>query len=161
MRTFHEIRTLAVAFVIAIAALPAIGQGGQGTGSPERPGVGQGQGPGRGQGREWTEEDVKQRTKRQTEALNLSKEQEKQILDFELEQYRKNQAEMQKNQGDREKMREIMTRQREARDVKYKEVLTEEQFTQYKKNQEERMQNRPSQERTQPQGTRPDRGRSR
>ncbi len=161
MKTLGKIRTWAVAFVIAIAVLPATGQSDQGTGRPERPGVGQGQGPGRGLGREWTEDDVKQRVERLSEALNLSEEQEKQILDFEIEQYKKNSVEMQKYRGDREMMRQIMTKQREARDMKYKEVFTDDQYTQFKKNQADRMQNRLQQERTQPQGTRTDRGRNR
>ncbi len=112
-------------------------------------------------GGQWTEDDVKQRVERLSEALNLSEEQEKKILDFEMEQYKKNSVEMQKNRGDREKMREIMNTRREQRDVKYREVLTDDQFAKYKKNQEERMRSRPSQDRPQPQGTRTDRGRGR
>jgi hypothetical protein len=116
-----------------------------------------------------TEEDVKERVKRQTQALELSEAQEKTITDFEVGQFKKNQVEMQKFQGDREKMREHMQGQRELRDKKYEEVLTPEQLEKYKKQQEERRQQ--MQERRQQnqggdgndggEGSRPDRGRGR
>lgn len=69
----------------------------------------------------------------------MNAEQEKKILDFELEMFKKNQVERQRIQGDREAMRAFMQEQRKQRDQKYKEVLTEEQFKQYQANQQERM----------------------
>lgn len=120
-------------------------------------------------GRQFTEDDVKERVKRQSQALEMNAEQEKKITDFEVEQYKKNQVEMQKFQGDREKMREHMQGQRELRDKKYEEVLTPVQFEKYKKQQEERrqeMQQRREQNQGAPAqenggGDRPDRGRGR
>jgi hypothetical protein len=158
MRILMNIRTAALLAFMTLIAIPVTGQ--------QRPAPGQGQGPGRGQGREWTEDDVKQRVKRQSQALDLSKEQETKMLDFEMELYKTNQVDMQKYRGDREKMREHMTKQREQRDKKYKEILDEEQYKKYKQNQEDRMQNRNPQNRNpqngnQPQGARPDRGRGR
>ena len=153
MKTIIRIKTVMLVVLLAIFAVPAIGQ--------QRPGMGQGQGPGRGQGRQWTEDDVKQRVNRLSQALDLTEDQEKKVLEFEMEQYKKNSVEMQKHRGDREKMREIMTNQRELRDKKYGEVLTEEQYKKYKQNQQDRMQNRRPQDRPQQQGTRPDRGRGR
>jgi periplasmic protein CpxP/Spy len=158
MRIPMNIRTAALFAFMALVAIPLAGQ--------QRParGEGQGPGPGMGQGREWTEDDVKQRVKRQSQALDLTKEQETKVLDFEMEMYKNNQVDMQKNRGDRELMREHMTKQREQRDKKYKEILNEEQYKKYKENQQDRMQNRnpqnrDQQNRAQPQGTRPDRGR--
>jgi Spy/CpxP family protein refolding chaperone len=155
MRNLLNIRTAALLAFMALVAIPATGQ--------QRPAPGQGQGPGRGQGqgREWTEDDVKQRVKRQAQALDLTKEQETKVLDFEMELYKTNQVDMQKYRGDREKMREHMTKQREQRDKKYKEILDEEQYNKYKQNQQDRMQNRNPQNRERPQGARPDRGRGR
>ena len=153
MKTVIRIKTVMLVVLLAVFAVPAIGQ--------QRPGMGQGQGPGRGQNWQWTEDNVKQRVNRLSQALDLTEEQEKKVLEFELEQYKKNSVEMQKHRGDREKMREIMTNQRELRDKKFGEVLTEEQYKTYKQNQQDRMQNRRPQERPQQQGTRSDRGRGR
>ncbi len=134
-------RTLAFLAVMALFAYPVFAQGGNRPGSGERPEAGQR--PGGGMGRQFSEDDVKQRVKRQTELLGLNEDQEKKIMDFELEMYRKNQVERQKHQGDWEAMRTYMQGQRELRDKKYEEVLNEEQFKLYKQNQEgrrERMQ---------------------
>ena len=156
MKTWLNIKSIALLAMMALITLPAIGQGGPPPGGPG----------GRG-GRQFTEEDVKNRVKRQSQTLGMNEEQEKKIMDFELEQYKKNQVEFQKNQGDWEKRREYMTQQREVRDQKYKEVLTEDQYKQYKQNQEERRQrmqeNRPPGQRPEGAGTgdRPDRGRGR
>ena len=167
MKTIIRIKTVMLIVLLAIFAIPAIGQQRPGMDQQrpgmdqQRPGMGQGQGPGRGQNWQWTEDDVKQRVNRLSQALDLNENQEKKVLDFEMEQYKKNQVDMQKHRGDREKMREIMTNQRELRDKKYGEVLTEEQYKKYKQNQQERMQNRRPEDRPQPQGTRTDRGRNR
>jgi Spy/CpxP family protein refolding chaperone len=131
MKKAVAFRTFVFLAIMAIFAYPTFAQGGN------RPGGGQR--PGGGMGRQFTEDDVKQRVQRQAELLGMNDDQEKKILDFELELYKKNQVERQKHQGDREGMRAYMLEQRELRDQKYKEVLTEEQFKQYQKNQEERM----------------------
>jgi len=132
MKKGINLKTIAFLAVLAFVALPAFSQGG--------PPPGGGDGPPPGGRRQMTEEDVKQRVKRQTENLGLSQEQEDKIMEFELEQYKKNQVERQKMEGDWEKMRAYMEKQREIRDKKYEEILTPEQYAQYKKNQEERMQ---------------------
>lgn len=163
MKTTINLKTMAFVAILAICAIPMYGQG-------QRPGGGAGPGgQGGGMGRQQTEDDVKERVKRQTQDLNLNEEQEKKIMDFELEMYKKNQVERQKNQGDWEKMRTYMTEQRELRDKKYEEVLTAEQYKKYKVNQEERRQQMQQQRQQnpgapgggQPQGDRPERGRGR
>ncbi len=139
--------------LMAIFTVPSMSQ--------QRPGMGQGQGPGRGQGWQWSEDNVKERVERLSQSLELSEEQHNKVLEFELESYKKNQVNMQKYRDDRVKMREIMTEQRELRDKKYKEILTEEQYNTFKANQQERMRNRPA-DPQRPAGTeRPDRGRGR
>ncbi len=134
MRTAINFRAMTFIAIMAICSFPMFGQG---PGGGQRPG---GPGPGGGPGRQWTEEDVKERVKRQTQTLGLSEEQEKTIMDFEIEQNKKMQVERQKNEGDWEKMRESMGKQREVRDKKYEEVLTPEQYKKYKQAQEERRQ---------------------
>ncbi len=92
--------------------------------------------PGSGQGgrRQMTEEDVKERVERNADSLNLTDQQEKKVLEFELEFFKKNQK-IRENfdfeTGDREAMRELMMKQREERDEKYAEVLTDEQLEKY------------------------------
>jgi hypothetical protein len=92
--------------------------------------------PGRGQGgrRQFTEEDIKQRVSRMADSLNMTAEQEKKILDIELAYFKKNQ-EIRENfdpeTGDREAMREYMMKQREERNGKYAEVLTDMQMEKY------------------------------
>lgn len=141
MKKAFAFRSFAFLAIMAIFAYPTFAQGGNrpGGGQGDRPGAGQGDRPGGGMGRQFTEDDVKQRVQQQSESLGLNDDQEKKILDFELEMYKKNQVERQKHRGDRDGMRAYMLEQRELRDQKYKEVLTEEQFKQYKKNQEERV----------------------
>jgi len=163
MKKTFSFKTIAIVAFMAICTLPTFGQGGQGQGGG-RPGGGQGG----GMGRQWTEEDVKERVKRSTQALNLSEEQEKKIMDFEIETFKKNQVERQKFQGDREAMRDYMIKQREERDKKYEEVLTEDQYKKFKENQEQRrkeMQDRRQNNQGKPGGQqgddRPARGRGR
>ncbi|MDF1572714.1 MAG: hypothetical protein P1P82_13985 [Bacteroidales bacterium] len=129
-------RSFAFLAIMALFTFPTFAQGGNRPGGGQRPEAGQR--PGGGMGRQFTEDDVKQRVKRQSELLGMNQEQEKKIMDFELEMYKKNQVERQKHQDDWEAMRTYMQSQRELRDKKYEEVLTEEQFKQYKKNQEDR-----------------------
>ena len=142
MKTSNHVKVIAVIAILAMSAFPTFAQGGNG----QRPGGGQGpeggqrQGGGQWQGRQMTEDDVKERVKRQSQTLELSAEQEKKITDFEVEQYKKMQIERQKNEGDWEKMRENMKTQRELRDKKYEEVLTPDQYKKYTQQQEERRQ---------------------
>ena len=101
--------------------------------------------PGRGQGgrRQLTEEDVKERVRLTADSLDLTAEQEKKILAFELEFYKKNQKMRESfdpETGDREAMREYMMKQREEREEKYAEVLTEEQMEKYIQMRERRQQ---------------------
>ncbi len=131
MKTLANFKSIAMMAILALFMVPSFGQGGPPGGN--RPGGGPG-------GRQYTEEDVKQRVKRQSQELGMNEEQEKKITEFELQQYKKMQVERQKNQGDWEKMRETMRANRELRDAKYKEVLTEEQYKKYQQQQEERMQ---------------------
>jgi|GEM_PF-2026327 len=163
-------RTFAFLAVMALFAYPTFAQGGNRPGGGQRPDGGQrpgsGQRPEGGMGRQFSEDDVKQRVKRQSELLGMDQEQEKKIMDFELEMYKKNQVERQKHQGDWEAMRTYMQGQRELRDKKYEEVLTEEQFKQYKKNQEDRRERMQRQRDGAPgdrpgTGDRPERGRGR
>ncbi len=152
-------RTFTFLAIMALFAYPTFAQGGNRPGGGQRPDAGQrpagGQQPGGGMGRQFTEEDVKQRVKRQSEALSMNEDQEKKILDFELEMYRKNQVERQRLRDDREGMRAYMRQQRDLRDKKYEEVLTEEQFKMYRENQEERRE-RMEQRRNRAPGDRPD-----
>ncbi|MDA3822724.1 MAG: hypothetical protein PF450_08975 [Bacteroidales bacterium] len=160
MKKAFNFKTMAIIAFMVICTLPTFGQGGRGQG----PGGGrEGGGQGGGMGRQWTEEDVKERVKRQTQLLELTEAQEKKLVDFELELYKKNQVERQKLQGDREAMRDYLVKQREVREEKYKEVLTEEQYKKFKENQDQRRKemqdNRPNS--GQPDGDRPARGRGR
>ena len=90
-----------------------------------------------------TEEDVKERVQRWTDSLDLTDAQEKKVLEFEMEFFRKNQ-EVRENfdfeTGDREAMRAYMMKQREERDEKYAEVLTDGQLEKYREMQERRIQ---------------------
>jgi Spy/CpxP family protein refolding chaperone len=120
--------------------------------------------PGQGQGgrRQYTEEDVKERVRQTADSLSLTAEQEKKVLAFELEFFKKNQA-MRENfdpeTGDREAMRALMMKQREERDKKYSEVLTLEQMKKYYQMQERR-QERMRQRREDDTGGQRGRGRS-
>lgn len=102
--------------------------------------------PGGGQGgrRQFTEEDVKERVKRMADSLDLTTEQEKKILAIELEYFEKN-REMRENfdpeTSDREAMREFMMKQREEREEKYAEILTDEQWEKYEQIMDRRRQN--------------------
>lgn len=147
----------------------------------QNPGGGDRQGgPGpRGQGFRMTEEDVKQRVDHLAVTLDLSKEQHKQLLDYELEFNTKMQVEFEKfrNQSgpppDREEMRSRMEKVREERDAKYREVLTDAQMAKYREIQEQRREQMRQQyqesnpappregERPPAESERPDRGRSR
>lgn len=92
--------------------------------------------PGGGPGgrRQMTEEDVKERVQRTADSLDLTDAQQKKILAFELEYFKENQKRFENfdfETGDREAMRAEMMKQREEREKKYAEVLTQEQMDKY------------------------------
>ena len=159
MKTTKRIKFSAIIIVLLLSALSVSGQ-------QQGQGQGQGRGQGSGGGRTMTEDDVKQRVERLSEALEMSDEQEAEMLKYELDAYKKNQVERQKlrDAGDREAMRAYMKKQVEIRDVKYKEILTEAQMEEYAKLQEERrqqMQDRNKERDSQNGDERSDRGRGR
>ncbi len=121
-------KTVTILVFLAICSLPTFAQ---------PPGGGQG---GR---RQMTEEDVVERVERNADSLNLTDQQEKKVLEFELEFFKENQKMFENfdfETGDREAMREKMMKQREVRNEKYAEVLTEEQLEKYLQMQDRRRQ---------------------
>ena len=151
-------RTVFVIIVSLLTVLPMFGQGGRGQGQGQRgPGQGEGQRP------QMTEENVKQRVTRTAEALELNEDQKKKIMDYEVQAFRAGQAERQRLRGDREAMRSYMQEQREQRDKKYKEVLSEEQYKKYAEQREKRREEMQNRQRPQEGGggERPARGRGR
>ena len=119
--------------------------------------------PGGGQGgrRQMTEEDVKIRVEQTADSLNLTAEQEKKVLEFEMELFRERQKmfeDFDPESGDREAMRSKMMQQREVRDEKYAEVLTEEQLEKFQEMQDRRRENMRQRREENPGG---DRGRGR
>jgi len=141
-----------VALLFAVAAIPLSAQGG--------PGGGQGRQGGPG-GRQMTEEDVERQVENLAETLEMTEEQQKKVLTFELESYTKMQVEREKNMGDRDAMRASMTKIREESNEKYKEVLSEKQYTKLQEIQEQRRSQRPQRDGQGGQGDRPERGRGR
>jgi hypothetical protein len=77
------------------------------------------------------------------DSLDLTNAQQKKVLEFELEFFKKNQ-EIRENfdfeTGDREAMREMMMKQREERNGKYAKVHTDEQMEKYIQMHERRQQ---------------------
>jgi protein CpxP len=133
------------------------------------------QGPGGGRGFQMTEDDIKENAKNTAESLKLSDEQAKKVLSIDMEFYNTMQIERQKMMnaggppadGDREAMRERMTKMRDDRNAKYQEVLTPDQYKQFTETQEQRR-NEMRQQREQQQQNpdsqpeeRPERGRGR
>ena len=129
--------------------------------------------PGGGRGFQMTEDDIKDRVESTSKTLQLTEDQHKEILKYELDFYNKRQIEFQKmrNSGDppdREAMRARMTQIMEERNAKYQEVLTPDQYKQFTEIQEQRrsemrqqreqMQQNPG---AQPAEDRPARGRGR
>ena len=99
------------------------------------------QGPGRGF--QMTEEDIKARVESTAKTLELSDDQHKKVLSYELEFYNKTQIEFQKmrnsgEQFDREEMRSKMMKMRDDRNAKYEEVLTKDQYVKFTTIQEQR-----------------------
>ena len=90
-----------------------------------------------------TEEDVVERVERNADSLNLTDQQEKKVLEFELEFYKERQKMFENfdpQTGDREAMRAKMMKQRDERNEKYAEVLTEDQLEKFKQMQDRRRQ---------------------
>jgi hypothetical protein len=130
------------------------------------------QGPGGGRGFQMTEEDIKERVGTTAKTLELSEEQHKKVLSYELDFYNKQQIEFQKmrNSGgefDREEMRAKMMKMRDERNAKYEEMLTPDQYNKYLEIQEQRrneMRQQREQQQQNPDGQpteRPERGRGR
>lgn len=102
--------------------------------------------PGGGQGRrrQMTEEEVKEGVRRTADSLDLTAEQEKKVLAFEMDFYKERQKMFENfdpETGDREAMRAEMMKQRDERNDKYAEVLTEEQLEKFQEMQDSRRQN--------------------
>jgi Spy/CpxP family protein refolding chaperone len=102
--------------------------------------------PGGGQGRrrQMTEEEVKEGVRRTADSLDLTDAQEKKVLEFEMVFFRERQKmfeDFDPETGDREAMRENMMKQRDERNEKYEEVLTDEQMEKFREMQDRRRQN--------------------
>ena len=119
--------------LLTVMVLPVVAQG--------RPGGGPGQGMGRGQ---MSEEDIEKRVDNLAKTLECTDKQKEQLLEYEIQWYRKMQTEREKIQSsgnfDREAFRARMQEQRKHREAKYKEILTEAQMDKYNKLREERRQ---------------------
>jgi Spy/CpxP family protein refolding chaperone len=145
MKVLFNLRAACIIILLAFFSMPLIAQ------DPPGRGDGRGQGPGRGQwGGQFTEENVKQRVENLAKTLECTDQQKEQILQYELEWYRKMQTERQKFAGggqdfDREAFRASMEEQRKLRDEKYEEVLTDTQMKKYNQLMEERRQARQQQ----------------
>lgn len=130
------------------------------------------QGPGGGRRFQMTEDDIKERVESTAKSLELSEDQHKKVLSYELEFYNKQQIEFQKMQNsggqfDREEMRAKMTKVMEERNAKYEEVLTPDQYKKFTEIQEQRRSEMRQQREQQQQNPdsqpaeRPERGRGR
>lgn len=159
-----------IVFVL-LASLLALNISAQNPAGP--PGAGGPGGPGRGFG--MTEEDIKERVANTAQTLNLTDEQQKKVLAVEMDWSNKMQIEFQKMrnaggppaEGDREAMREKMTKMRDERNAQYETILTPEQYKQFTAMQEQRMREMREQRQQPPQNQegeqtdRPARGRGR
>ncbi len=99
--------------------------------------------PGGGRGFQMTEEDIKERVETTSKSLELSENQHKEVLKYELDFYNKRQIEFQKmrNSGepfDRDEMRSRMTEIMEERNAKYEEMLSPDQYKKFIEIQEQR-----------------------
>lgn len=130
------------------------------------------QGPGGGRGFQMTEDDIKERVETSAKTLELSEDQHKKVLSYELDFYNKRQIEFQKmrNSGgefDREEMRARMTKVMDERNAKYEELLNPDQYKKFIETQEQRrneMRQQREQQQQNPDGQseeRPERGRGR
>ena len=139
-------KTVTIMVFLAICLMPAFSQ---------PPGGGQ------GRRRQMTEEEVTEGVRRTADSLDLTDAQEKKVLEFELEFYKERQKMFENfdpQTGDREAMRAKMMKQRDERNEKYDEVLTEEQLEKFKQMQERRRQQMRQRREEQSEG---DRGRGR
>lgn len=91
-----------------------------------------------------TEERAKATTAELKEKLGLNKEQEKKVYDLNIESGKKMTAMREDMQGggDREAMREKMTKMRDEQNKAMKKILTEDQYKKYEKYLEERQSQR-------------------
>ena len=139
MKRIIIMKTSVLMILLSLFMMPLLAQ-------PPGGGQGRGQGPGRGQ---MTEEDIKERIDNLAETLECTDQQKEKLLEYEIAWNRKMQTERAKIQSsgnfDREAFRARMQEQRELRDEKYKEILTDAQMIRYNKLREERMQQRQSQ----------------
>lgn len=127
-----HLRTASLLILFLLVTIPLMAQPGGG------PGRGQGPRPGQGQRMQMSEDMVRTRIEMLADTLKMTESQEKKLMEFEMEQYKKSQAERANLQGNPEAMREYMMKQREFSDSKYAEILTEEQLAAYR----QMMQNR-------------------
>lgn len=166
MKKTMNVKLAVVAILLAIFMIPAAAQRGQG--QRQGQGMGQGQGQAQRQRMQTTEADVEDRVDRLAESLQLNKDQKAKILAIEKEEFKKMQTMrasfdgQQPSQAQRDEMRAKMQATREAREVKYKEILTKEQYAKYIELRNQRNQNRqrPGDSQNQ-QSDRPARGRGR
>ena len=129
----------------------------------DRPG-GRGGPGGARRGYQTTEEDISERADHLAATLELTEQQHKKIVDYDLEFYTKMQVEREKHMGDREAMRAAMMEARDQRNRKYEEVLTKEQMDKFLEIQEQRREQMRQQRQQNNSGgeeERPARGRSR
>lgn len=119
-----------MALLLAALTIPSYAQ------QPAGPPPGGPGGPGRGFG--MTEEDIKENVDNLAETLDLTAEQQKKILNYDMEFYTKIQVEREKHMGDRDAMRAAMMKARDERNEKYEEVLTPEQMKKFLEIQEQR-----------------------
>ncbi len=104
------------------------------------------QGPGGGRGFQMTEEDIKEQSGNTAKTLGLTDEQAKKTLAADMDFYNKMQIERQKMRsaggppadGDRQAMRDKMTKMRDDRNAEYEKVLTPEQYKKFIEIQEQR-----------------------
>jgi periplasmic protein CpxP/Spy len=116
---------------------------------------------GRGPGRQFTEEDIIKRVERLSETLDLSEEQEAQLLKIELKDFNSRQDMRGQFQGDREAMRAKMQERRAEKEKKYAEILTKEQMTKWEELREQRRRDFQNKNQIATDSTRKPRGRSR
>jgi len=141
MKIKMNLKRAAVLMVLVIAVLPAFAQR-----------------------RQTSEEDIKRRVELVADTLELSDQQEKEVLAVEMEFY-KNMQKVRENfnpeTSDREAIRDKMIAMRAEVSKKYEKILTKEQFAKYKKMEEERRSNRQRQGQGGGQGDGAERGRGR
>nr|WP_319400986.1 hypothetical protein [uncultured Carboxylicivirga sp.] len=86
-----------------------------------------------------SEQRAKQQTAQMTKDLNLTEEQQGKVAELNKNFGEKMRNLHEENQGDRDKMRESMTKLRDERDNELKKILTADQFNKHKELEEKRM----------------------